>query len=82
MNRAILIAACVTTISIFSAAGASAQTSGPAGQQTVKTDTLMNSQARMMRKHHMMRRHMMRRGMRMDPSKRGGQPKSGTQGGH
>ena len=75
MNRMILVGACAAAIATFSVAGVSAQTSGPAGQQTVKSGALMNSNARMMRKHH-----MMRHGMRKDPSKRGGQPKSGTQG--
>jgi len=40
MKKAILVATCVAALSAFTAVGASAQTTGPAAQDTMKTNDM------------------------------------------
>lgn len=62
MKKFILATVCVAALSAFGTVGASAQMTGPQGQQTMGTG--MNSNARMMhRSHRMMKRPMHRRHM-------------------
>jgi len=76
MKKIFLVTAFAIAISAAATVGASAQLTGPAGQDSMKTERMMNSNARMghhrmhrmkmhkrhpmMRRHHMRRQHMMR----------------------
>lgn len=66
MKKVIVATICVAAISAFSAVGASAQMTGPQGQQTMKNNDSMNSNGRMMhRSHHLMMKKKMRHGHMM-----------------
>jgi pentapeptide MXKDX repeat protein len=69
----------VVAVSGLTAVGASAQTTGPAGQQTMKTTDPMNANARMhhRRHHHMMKKGTMKGDMSKDGMKKDGMMKDG-----
>ena len=57
MKKLILATVCVAALSALGTVGASAQMTGPEGQQTMG----MNFNARMMHRHHMMMKRPMHR---------------------
>ena len=83
MKKAILVATCVAALSAFTAAGASAQTTGPAAQDTMKTNDMSKDG---MKKDSMETKGMSKDGMAKDTSKDGmakdmskdGSPKADT----
>jgi hypothetical protein len=80
MKKAIVAAMFVVAVSGLTGVGASAQTTGPAGQQTMKPTDPMNANARMRhhrRHHHMMKKDMMKGDMSKDSMKNDGMMKDG-----
>jgi hypothetical protein len=77
MKKAILIAACAASISALATVGASAQATGPQGQQAVQTNDPMNSNARMHRHRH----HHMHKEMKSEGTEKGGMKEGGTKDG-
>jgi pentapeptide MXKDX repeat protein len=84
MKKAILVAACVAGLSAFTAVGASAQTTGPAAQDTMKTNDMSKDgmkkdgmETKGMSKDGMAKDSMSKDGMAKDMSK-DGSPKADT----
>lgn len=68
MKKAILVAACVAALSAFTAVGASAQSTGPAAQDTMKTNDMSKDG---MKKDGMETKGMSNNGMAKDGMKDG-----------
>jgi pentapeptide MXKDX repeat protein len=88
MKKAILVTACVAALSAFTAVGASAQTTGPAAQDGLKTNDMSKdgmknngTETRGMSKDGMAKDGMTKDGMAKDMSK-DGSPKADTKKGN
>jgi pentapeptide MXKDX repeat protein len=79
VKKTILVATCVAAFSAFTALGASAQTTGPAAQQTMKTTDPMNANARM--HHHKHHKAMKKDEMKQDDMPKGDMSKDGMKDG-
>jgi pentapeptide MXKDX repeat protein len=84
MKKTILVAACVAALSAFTAFGASAQTTGPAAQDSMKTNDMSKDgmkkdgmETKGMSKEGMAKDGMSKDGMAKDMSK-DGSPKADT----
>jgi pentapeptide MXKDX repeat protein len=66
MKKTILVTACVAALSAFTAVGASAQTTGPAAQDTMKTNDMSKDG---MKKDSMETKGMSKDGMAKDGKK-------------
>jgi pentapeptide MXKDX repeat protein len=88
MKKAILVATCVAALSAFSTIGASAQTTGPAAQDSMKKDDMAKDgmkkdgmETRGMSKDGMAKDGMSKDGMKKDMSK-DGSPSADTKKGN
>jgi pentapeptide MXKDX repeat protein len=72
MKKAILVTACVAALSAFTAIGASAQTTGPAAQDTMKTNDMSKDG---MKKDSMETKGMSKDGMAKDGMSKDGMAK-------
>jgi hypothetical protein len=79
VKKTILAATCVAAFSAFTALGASAQTTGPAVQQTMKTTDPMNANARM--HHHKHHKEMKKDDMPKGDMSKGDMSKDGAKDG-
>lgn len=75
MRKIFVMACCAALMSGISVA--SAQTTGPQGQQTMKSNDTMNANARMMKKKKMKKGMMKSRGMSSRGMSRGGMMNKG-----
>jgi hypothetical protein len=67
--RKLIVAACCAAL-MGSISVASAQTTGPQGQQTLKANDSMNSNAKMMKKHKVKKHKTMKSGTDKDATKK------------